>query len=93
MKVFDHIIAGAAADPRHIIFAEAFFQRRQHEGVSRQQAAERLLDPLHFTDMMVREGLAYPANDLSRGCSALDVFRLICGTGVQAQPRAAEPGR
>jgi phosphate acetyltransferase len=35
------------------------------------------------------QGLAHPANDLSRGCSAEDVFRLIAVTVVQAQAKRA----
>lgn len=39
----------------------------------------------------VLQGLAKPANDLSRGCSAEDVFRLIAVTVVQAQ-QVPSPG-
>jgi phosphate acetyltransferase len=36
----------------------------------------------------VLQGLAKPANDLSRGCTAEDVFRLIAVTVAQAQDHA-----
>jgi phosphate acetyltransferase len=39
------------------------------------------------------QGLNKPANDLSRGCSADDVFRVIAVTVVQAQAFAEQPGK
>jgi phosphate acetyltransferase len=36
----------------------------------------------------ILQGLAQPANDLSRGCSAEDVYHLIAVTGAQAAARA-----
>ena len=37
----------------------------------------------------ILQGLAKPANDLSRGCSADDVYQMIAVTGAQA---AAQKG-
>lgn len=37
----------------------------------------------------VLQGLAHPANDLSRGCSAEDVFQMIAITGAQAAAQSA----
>jgi phosphate acetyltransferase len=39
----------------------------------------------------ILQGLAHPANDLSRGCSAEDVYHLIAVTGAQAAARAKRP--
>jgi phosphate acetyltransferase len=36
----------------------------------------------------ILQGLAKPANDLSRGCSADDVFHLIAVTSLQAAAAA-----
>ena len=38
----------------------------------------------------ILQGLAHPANDLSRGCSAEDVYHLIAVTGAQAAARASQ---
>ena len=38
----------------------------------------------------ILQGLRKPANDLSRGCSAEDVFNLIAVTAAQATPAAAQ---
>ena len=38
----------------------------------------------------ILQGLAHPANDLSRGCSAEDVYHLIAVTSAQAAARASQ---
>ena len=39
----------------------------------------------------ILQGLAHPANDLSRGCKAEDVYRMIAITGAQAAAGTAGP--
>jgi len=39
-------------------FVEKYYQLRKHKGITRDQAAEQMKDPVYYGAMMVREGLA-----------------------------------
>jgi len=39
-------------------FAEKYYQLRKHKGITKEQAWERMKDPVYYGAMMVREGLA-----------------------------------
>lgn len=69
----------------HERFSEAFFQLRQHKGVTRELASERMRDPLHFADMMVREGLA-------DGCVAGAVYTTADVVRAALQILGVQPG-
>ena len=51
-------IEDPSASQYHQRYSEALWQLRQHKGMTREQAAERALDPLCYADLMLHQGHA-----------------------------------
>ncbi|MDR0453733.1 MAG: phosphate acetyltransferase [Deferribacteraceae bacterium] len=54
-----YIIIDPLTDPKHSIYAEKYYEMRKNKGVTIEEAARSMKDPLYFGAMLVREGLAH----------------------------------